>query len=708
MQKRSVFRMLLGAVLLLVALVAGPAEPASAQSGKQVWVFYMGFWGGGPSWDWQADVLKDYPLLGRYDSRDPGVAAAQIDQARGAGIDAFLVSWFGVGDSLTTTPVLNNMLDRAAERGFRVAAVVDVFNPTFNRSRDEIVASLNYLIYDRANHPGYLRYGGKPVILFAFQSRAGFSDATWLGIRNEVDPGRNTVWIAEGIDGCCLYAGAMDGMYAFNIAWADGSAARFQRERSAVISRGGSVYIPTVHPGWDEDLIAAKEGRPNPTSRRDRAGGQFLTNSWNGAVTAAGDVIMVVSWNEFMENSHIEPSQLYGTQALDVLRPLIQAWKAGAAAPAPGGQVIESNTYGLNVRSGPGTTHTRIGQIDPGATYAVLGESGGWYQISFNGQPGWVAGWLVTIRSGAAPAASAPVPTSGQILESNIAGLNVRSGPGTSNARIGQINPGTAYAILSQSGDWYQIDFNGQPGWVAGWLVTLRSGSPAPATASAPTGGRVLESTTYGLNVRSGPATSYARIGQIYPGASYAVLDENSGWYQIALTGQTGWVAGWLVTVTGGSAASPGGSPAAGQVLEATTYGLNVRTGPGTASARIGQINPGRTYPVTGARDGWYSIDFNGQTGWVAGWLVTISGASPSAAPAPIINFYASATSINPGECVTITWDVAFIREVYYMGSGVIGQGSRQECPGGTTIYYLDVVLNDGTMERREVTITVR
>jgi uncharacterized protein YraI len=424
-----------------------PTQPAAAAD-RQVWVYYMGFWGGGPSWDMQADVLTDHPLIGNYDSRDPGVVGTQIDQAKSAGIDAFMVSWFGLDDPLTTTPVLNNVLDRAAERGFHAAAVVDIFNPAFNHGRDSIVASLNYLVYDRANHPGYLRYNGKPVIMFAFQSNAGFSAGEWQSIRNEVDPGRNTIWIAEGVAGCCLYGGAMDGMYAFNIAWANGSASRYVYEKNRVLAAGGTFYIPTVHPGWDETLIAAREHRPNPTSPKARNNGQFLRNTWNGAMAANPDVVLIVSWNEFMENSHIEPSVLYGNQSLDTLRPLVEAWKGTPASappaappsggnPAPGGTVVTTLYNPINVRSGPGTTFPIIGQIKPGELYNVTGDQGGWWIINFNGQAGYVYKLVVKSISGVSPAGT---PT-GQYLQAK-SKVNVRTGPGTSYAILSQIKPG--------------------------------------------------------------------------------------------------------------------------------------------------------------------------------------------------------------------------------------------------------------------------
>lgn len=468
-------------IILLVSLWS--VTLTQGQDGRQVWSFYMGFWAGGQSWDWQADVLEDYPAIGNYDSRDAGVAGTQIDQAKGAGIDAFIVSWFGLEDGGTTTPVVNNMLDRAAERGFKVGVAVDIFSSQFNRSRGALVNSLNWLVYDRANHPAYLRYNGKPVILFAFQDRAGFSTEEWQSIRNQVDPDRNTIWIAEGISGCCLYGGAMDGMYAFNLAWANGSSGRYSSERNATLNAGGSLYIPMVHPGWNENNIAAREGRGNPTSPKDRADGQFLANSFNGAVASGADVIMIGTWNEFIENSHIEPSQLYGTQSLDTLRPLIGNWKGTAPAsaesvpagePAPGTPSVTS-TVNLNVRPAPNTDGDPIGKISPGTPYAIVGEQVGWYAINYNGQTGWVSAQYVTVSNATASSGDAPPSaTSGRVAVMNT-NLNVRATGAIDGAKIGTAPAGSAYTITSEAEGWYQIDFGGQAGWVSGNYISIEN-----------------------------------------------------------------------------------------------------------------------------------------------------------------------------------------------------------------------------------------
>lgn len=314
------FGLLIGVILLL-------AIPATAQPTRQVWAFYVSFFHGN---NWVDAWLSDQPARGRYDSRQGDVIAQQIDEAKSAGLNAFLVSWFGPGEIQTTT-IFETALARASERGFGIGAVVDSFDGNFNRSFDAINASVAKIMTDYVNRPGYLRYAGKPVVFFAFQESAGLSAAQWQQLRNRHDPSRSAWWIAEGINGCCIYGGAMDGMYAFNLSWAGGSLSRFNTERSRMQAAGGTVYLPTIHPGWDETAVAAAQGRPNPSAPVDRAGGQFLANSFNNAIQTGLDVVLVVSWNEYYENSHIEPSQNFGSQSLDTLRPLVASWQAGSS-----------------------------------------------------------------------------------------------------------------------------------------------------------------------------------------------------------------------------------------------------------------------------------------------------------------------------------------------------------------------------------------
>ena len=47
--------------------------------------------------------------------------------------------------------------------------------------------------------------------------------------------------------------------------------------------------------------------------------GDTLRTQMNAAMSSAPDAIGIISWNEFSENSHIEPSQTHGDRYLQVL-----------------------------------------------------------------------------------------------------------------------------------------------------------------------------------------------------------------------------------------------------------------------------------------------------------------------------------------------------------------------------------------------------
>ena len=58
------------------------------------------------------------------------------------------------------------------------------------------------------------------------------------------------------------------------------------------------------------------------------------------------------------------------------------------------------------------------------------------------------------------------------------------------------------------------------------------------------------------------------------------------------------------------------------------TQTVNARRGPGTNYPVIGRLSAGQAFPVTGknARGDWYQFDLDGQSAWVIGDLVDVSG----------------------------------------------------------------------------------
>ncbi len=80
----------------------------------------------------------------------------------------------------------------------------------------------------------------------------------------------------------------------------------------------------------------------------------------------------------------------------------------------------------------------------------------------------------------------APTPTVVQVPEVVInTQINVRGGPGTNYNIIGAANQGERFPVTGKNNDgtWWEINFNGQTGWVFGELVTAQN---AQAVAVAP------------------------------------------------------------------------------------------------------------------------------------------------------------------------------------------------------------------------------
>jgi uncharacterized protein YraI len=69
------------------------------------------------------------------------------------------------------------------------------------------------------------------------------------------------------------------------------------------------------------------------------------------------------------------------------------------AVPATATSVVAAivaGEQGVNVRTGPGTSYTRLGYLEPGTRADLIGRYGDWWQIRYDGAPAWVFGDLVT------------------------------------------------------------------------------------------------------------------------------------------------------------------------------------------------------------------------------------------------------------------------------------------------------------------------
>jgi lipoprotein-anchoring transpeptidase ErfK/SrfK len=91
--------------------------------------------------------------------------------------------------------------------------------------------------------------------------------------------------------------------------------------------------------------------------------------------------------------------------------------------------------------------------------------------------------------------APTPIPTlSAPSLIADRAGVNVRRGPSTYHEKFAFLEPGTRAAVTGHYNDWWQIDVDGEVGWVYGGIVTVQNGEnvaiasefPAPEAGYTP------------------------------------------------------------------------------------------------------------------------------------------------------------------------------------------------------------------------------
>ena len=298
-----------------------PNTPGYAQEHKPVLAFYYA-WYDHSTWAKTPDVPQT-----QYKSTDVEAMARHVDWARGAGIDGFIVSWYGPdgGVNNQTQSNLLALLDIAASRGFKIAIDFETRSPLF-KTRAHLRQALRYAVDTLAKHPAYFRHTGKPVIFF--WRNDALAPGEWPALRMQVDPGNTTLWIAEGVS--TQWLNAFDGLHLYNVAWSRDFAAT--ASKFALPTRKlGRLWVGTAMPGWNDTKVRGRAG----AHAKDRANGQFYRDSFAAAAASNPDLLVITSFNEWMEGSQLEPSVTYGDFYLNLTRELIARYRAGMLVPTP-------------------------------------------------------------------------------------------------------------------------------------------------------------------------------------------------------------------------------------------------------------------------------------------------------------------------------------------------------------------------------------
>lgn len=195
----------------------------------------------------------------------------------------------------------------------------------------------------------------------------------------------------------------------------------------------------------------------------------------------------------------------------------------------------------LNVRSGPSTSYSVIGQLSKGSSVKIVGKTDGWLKINYKTSYGYVSGSYVSSIYNEAK-------TEGYVIGCNF--LNVRSGPGTQYDKKGSLANGTKVQIISTTAGWCKIIYKGSYAYVsASYVSNSPSENPGNTGGNNSSNGNNTSNNTQGstqpsvkktgtvtaniLNVRKGPSTSSTILGKLEKNNTVQIVDETQGWYKI-------------------------------------------------------------------------------------------------------------------------------------------------------------------------------
>lgn len=287
---------------------------------------------------WNGPQFADHPLA-RYSTDDPVAVARLARQAVGAGVDAFAVSWVGhETDGGDRDRRMRLVLDAVQPTGLQACVLTETFvaNPGNVANQTDPETMLTWLteVVDMfGSHPAYLHVGGRPVIVVYAASQ--LDPTVWADLMGRLRAtGRNPLLIGDFFHSRLIEV--FDGEYQYtNISLAgdalvDVDRTESLRARTFNLLRQADrrrIWIASVTPGYDDRLLADRTTHLVV----DRADARVYDAQWAAAVDTAADWVIVTSWNEWFENTEIEPSEKYGTLYVDRTR----TWSAVFKGPSP-------------------------------------------------------------------------------------------------------------------------------------------------------------------------------------------------------------------------------------------------------------------------------------------------------------------------------------------------------------------------------------
>ena len=207
--------------------------------------------------------------------------------------------------------------------------------------------------------------------------------------------------------------------------------------------------------------------------------------------------------------------------------------------------------------------------------------------------------------------------------------LRMRSEASTDASIVTYLNDKTQVKVYEDLGDWYKISWGNYSGFVsADYLVYTPVAATVPVAAptspDSPAAGDAGVIIGESVNFRTGPSTEAEAITQLSRDTQITVVETNdNGWCLASCQGEVGYVKADYVAVNGIPLTDPSG------VI--TGECVNLRSEPSTESAIVTKLSENTEVSLTALSDGWYSVVYNGMSGYVNADYIRL-GSAPAAA----------------------------------------------------------------------------
>ncbi|EAY02934.1 glycoprotein endo-alpha-1,2-mannosidase, putative [Trichomonas vaginalis G3] len=332
----SPFRLLLGAIFVIISFVTTyfsfPSD-VPPQTGVQytkipkgVWILYSGTFGnpendsrwihwrypkGEYSNDWYEPPLNvpslTYPQLGLYSSHDESVIRTHCQQISEAGIEAIILCWWGKNSTDRFLDDTDGYSDKTMELLLKIAPEFKLkvgiqIQPHQKRNATVVVEEIQYILDKYATNPNYLTVNKRPVIIIYEFFSIKDAKLTCNQFKNNpyiIGSVTQKSDIASNLENC------MEAMFtyfaAIDTTWSS-KTKEWEGVSKDVRSRG-LAFIPGIGPGHDRGKVDHWN-----KAERSRESGKYYRDRWEDAIRVKADTIIINSFNNWVDNSHIEPA----------------------------------------------------------------------------------------------------------------------------------------------------------------------------------------------------------------------------------------------------------------------------------------------------------------------------------------------------------------------------------------------------------------